>query len=236
MRPVIKGDCPREEDGSERTYTSYVNARGDLISRIGEYCSYCEMELDASLAVEHVLPKVPKGQKAVDEIRALSWDNFLLACPNCNSTKKQKEPEDDAVFWPDKANTFYYLSYREGGIVTFNPKISAESKKRIEATIELVGLDKTPEDGGAESDRRWKNRREAWDIAAMAKHDLATDDTPLLRKWIVKNAVSKGYWSVWMTIFHDDADMRSRLIQAFVGTGADCFDPDHSFCAVEFVR
>ena len=97
----------------------------------------------------------------------------------------------------------------------------------------MVGLDKTPSDGGAESDRRWKNRREAWDIAAMAKRDLETENTPTLRKWIVQNAVSKGYWSVWMTIFQDDPDMRSRLIQAFIGTSIDCFDSEHSFCAVE---
>lgn len=62
----------------------YGLARGDLITNIGQYCSYCEMPLAASLAVEHMLPK------ADFPIVALSWTNFLLACSVCNAYKNAK--------------------------------------------------------------------------------------------------------------------------------------------------
>jgi len=59
----------------------YQQARGSLIADIGQYCSYCELPLTSSLAVEHTLPKYwfPENQ--------LAWSNFLLACPVCNSVK-----------------------------------------------------------------------------------------------------------------------------------------------------
>jgi hypothetical protein len=45
------------------------------------------MRLEASLAVEHVLPKKPEGVTEIIKSRELDWENFLLACTNCNSTK-----------------------------------------------------------------------------------------------------------------------------------------------------
>ncbi|MFL5664975.1 MAG: HNH endonuclease [Ktedonobacteraceae bacterium] len=62
----------------------YKSARYDLITNIGQYCSYCEMPLAASLAVEHKLPK------QWFPFQALNWENFLLACPICNSNKNSK--------------------------------------------------------------------------------------------------------------------------------------------------
>lgn len=68
----------------ERITRTYTQARGDLITNIGQYCSYCEMPLAASLAVEHMLPKKWFWNNSV------SWDNFLLACPICNSIKNDE--------------------------------------------------------------------------------------------------------------------------------------------------
>ncbi|MCW7555679.1 hypothetical protein NX722_24235 [Endozoicomonas gorgoniicola] len=31
-------------------------------------------------------------------------------------------------------------------------------------------------------------------------------------------------WSIWMTVFADDADMLNRLIQALPGAAQNCFD------------
>ena len=76
----------------------------------------------------------------------------------------------------------------------------------------------------AASDRRWNNRREAWDIAVESKQDLETNDTPEMRRQIIRSATARGYWSVWMTVFEDDPDMLERLIESFPGTCADCFD------------
>ena len=58
MRPVERGPHPTNSKGERVVYREYAEARGELIKRLGgEYCSFCEMHLDASLAVEHVQPK-----------------------------------------------------------------------------------------------------------------------------------------------------------------------------------
>lgn len=72
------------EPDEKRVNNVYGLARGDLITNIGQYCSYCEMPLAASLAVEHMLPK------AGFPLVALSWTNFLLACSVCNAYKNAK--------------------------------------------------------------------------------------------------------------------------------------------------
>ncbi|MEP7375997.1 MAG: HNH endonuclease [Chitinophagaceae bacterium] len=81
MRPVARGPRPKDLSGNDVTFTSYGNARGALIERMGQYCSYCNQKLPASLAVEHVQPKDP-----VPALE-LEWTNFLLGCTNCNSAK-----------------------------------------------------------------------------------------------------------------------------------------------------
>jgi len=75
----------------DRIAAAYARARRDLITNIGQYCSYCEMPLGASLAVEHMLPKKWFPRYAVD------WNNFLLACPICNSSKNDNPTLDDGV-------------------------------------------------------------------------------------------------------------------------------------------
>ena len=47
----------------------------------------------------------------------------------------------------------------------------------------------------------------------------------MLRDAVVKLAKASGFFSVWMTVFNDDADMRLRLINSFPGTAeSGCFD------------
>ena len=74
MRPVDKGVAPAR-------YVRYQDANSDLRGRIGDYCSYCERQIETHLAVEHVQPKVRRTT-----LRN-SWSNFLLGCVNCNSSK-----------------------------------------------------------------------------------------------------------------------------------------------------
>jgi 5-methylcytosine-specific restriction endonuclease McrA len=74
VRPIDKGEAPA-------VYDKYEDAKPDLQNRIGRYCSYCERRVPASLAVEHVEAKI-NAQGLI-----LTWENFLLACSNCNSTK-----------------------------------------------------------------------------------------------------------------------------------------------------
>ncbi|MGI8580747.1 MAG: hypothetical protein ACR2KX_01000, partial [Chitinophagaceae bacterium] len=79
MRPVEKGDWP-QQNGDNIVYTEYGQARGELINRIGDYCSYCENQI-TNPHLEHEQPKsVAPGIE-------LNWYNFLLGCVSCNSSK-----------------------------------------------------------------------------------------------------------------------------------------------------
>jgi len=227
MRPVVRGPCPKDEQGQDISYTKYKHARGALIKRLGENCSYCEMHLDASLAVEHIQPKQPPGSDAPIPERELTWSNMLLACTNCNSTKGNKEVNLNDFIWPDRDNTFMMLTYKDGGIVEAFP---GQDQERAQRTIELVGLNviPTPEQQALEaSDRRWNNRREAWEIANASRIRLAQFDNPVMRTQII--ACITGYWSIWMTVFKDDSDMLSRILNKIPGTAVTCFDPMNGY-------
>lgn len=222
MRPVQRGECPQDHNGQEIKFAEYQQARRELIQRMGEYCSYCEMHLDASLAVEHVQPKKPPGATAAMPERELDWGNFLLACTNCNSSKGDTDVVLADYLWPDRDDTFRALRYSEGGVVDSAPGMH---KARADLLIDLVGLRKQPDTAEA-SDRRWMNRREAWDLAVRAKDRLAkcpTEFTDDMREQIVDTAHAKGFWSVWMTVFADDPAMRNRLLHALPGTNSAFF-------------
>jgi hypothetical protein len=221
MRPVLRGACPQDEHGQEVRFSEYTHARRDLIGRLGEYCSYCEMQLDASLAVEHVQPKKPPGAKAALPERELAWGNFLLACTNCNSTKWNTDVVLGDYLWPDRDNTFHSLSYSEGGRID---SATGPQKAQADRLIALVGLQKAPDTVEA-SDRRWLNRREAWDMAVRAKERLARCPGDDMKEQIIETVQAKGFWSIWMTVFKNDADMQARLIAALPGTRTEYFEP-----------
>ncbi len=222
MRPVVRGSWPKDEHGNEIQYKEYANARKKLISRIGECCSYCEMHLDSALAIEHVRPKKPEGVALPIVSRELDWNNFLLACTNCNSTKGNNDVEMGEYFWPDRDNTFRAFHYAEGGVIEPAGFLSDDEKQMAESTISLTGLDKTPNAQNA-SDRRWNNRRECWDMAERAKERLERNDSVDFRDQIAETAFAKGFWSVWMTVFEDDSDMKKRLMDGIPGTAEECF-------------
>lgn len=224
MRPINKGTTPESENGLPITFNDYSYARSYLIERLGEFCSYCEMHLDSSLAVEHVKPKRPKGADKVIQERLLDWDNFLLACTNCNSTKGNEEINLDDYFWPDRDNTFKVLKYSEGGLISPADNLTDFDKNKALQTIKLTGLDVKPTNDPKASDRRWRNRRETWDIAKRSKQNLQRCDLPEMREQITTTATGHAYWSIWMTVFQDDSDMLRRFIDAFPGTDRECFD------------
>jgi uncharacterized protein (TIGR02646 family) len=234
MRPVVRGACPTQADGADIVFSAYPMARGKLIERLGECCSYCEMHLDTSLAVEHVQPKKPPGAATNDQTRELNWDNFLLACTNCNSTKGNEDVVLDDHLWPDRDNTFLALTYKQGGLVEAAP---GQDNDRAKRTITLVGLDKVPSAHDQEneaSDRRWNNRREAWDIALESKQNLAQLDHPVMRAQIVLQI--QGFWSIWMTVFEHDPDMLERILDCIPGTAKHCFDATNGYEAIPRVQ
>lgn len=213
MRPVERGGDP------DPIRTKYGQAKPDLEVRLGAYCSYCERKLSVSLAVEHIQPKDLYPE------RRLEWDNFLLACSNCNSIKGAQDIVLDDYYWPHKDNTARIFCYSAGSLVGVNDQLDDNQQSVVKSTLTLTGLDRRPGHPHLSSnDKRWRERQEVWDIAQDEHAELKGGDTVQKREKIVRNALNSGFWSVWMTVFADDVDMRHRFVLAFPGTCGDCFD------------
>jgi uncharacterized protein (TIGR02646 family) len=220
MRPVERGDIPKDSlTGNDVIFTEYGQAKLPLTKRIGSYCSYCEKPVNNQLAVEHIQPK------SVRLDLELAWDNFLLACVNCNSIKGHDKLSLDDYYWPDRDNTVRAFAYSPTGIVGVNITLTPEQQERVKRTIKLTGLDRTPSHPNySDRDDRWQKRITIWEIAKEALSDLSSNNTQEMRRTIVNSAKGHGYWSIWITVFQDDADMLNRFIVAFPGTCKDCFD------------
>lgn len=217
MRPIDKGVAPR-------VYEKYQDAIEDLESCLGCYCSYCERRFPALLAVEHVSPK------SYDAKRATDWNNFLLGCVNCNSTKGDKRTNDQDFLWPDKDNTLTAFEYRAGGLVEPSPALSPQITQKAAALIDLIGLDRHPGQPAAKQptdrDKRYLQREEKWQLAQLMRSKLAKNNTDDYRDAVVLLAKESGFFSIWIAAFHDDLDMRRRLVEVYVGTSRECFEND----------
>lgn len=223
MRPVRRGASPQPRD-----FADYRDAFAELMSRLGPYCSYCERRIATQLAVEHIQPKgIP--QYAPLQGR---WENFLLACVNCNSTKGDKNVVLADVLLPDRDNTFVAFTYAQDGTVRVDGTLPSIAASQAGATLAMVGLDKRiaqalDANGKLVAIDRVAQRMQAWLLAQTSKDDLDADPHSAgLRRQIVRTAVENGFFTIWMAVFASDADMRGRLIDAYVGTrGSACFDP-----------
>ncbi len=224
MRPVERGDWPVDADGKRTDYSKdYTPARGPLIDRLGEYCSFCEARMQSSLAVEHVLPKRPAGHEEDMPERFGDWDNFLLACVNCNSHKSNKEM---SCLRPDQNNTFFALEYREGGCVFPREGLTGEERELAQNLIDLAGLNhKPPMPDLRKSDRRWLNRFTAWEMAKDYREKLmAADCDEALEESVIRLIRADGHWSIWMTVCKDLRSLCARLVEEFPGTAKRYFD------------
>jgi uncharacterized protein (TIGR02646 family) len=223
MRPIRRGGSPLEKD-----YKEYKDAKADLIGRLGPYCSYCERRIATMLAVEHIQPK---GLPAYADLIG-RWENFLLGCVNCNATKKDKDVQLNEVLLPDRDNTFAAFVYSADGKVAPSPELSDGLQRMAEDTLSLTGLDKKisvvqDENGKQIALDRVSQRMEAWAVAKEARSDILTNsENEAVRLGAVRTALGYGFFSIWMTVFSSDSDMRNRLINAFKGTReSGCFDP-----------
>ena len=218
MRPVIRGEAPR-------TYTAYRQALNDLVDRMGRYCSYCERQLPTSLAVEHVVPK------SLDPELERDWENFLLGCTNCNSVKLAQPTNKRDFLWPDLDNTCLAFTYSKGGYVEVSSSLTETMQHKASKLMALVGLNRHKDEDyprPAGGDQRWMQRDEAWRIAEECKERVDRLDAngygDEARDLTLEVALAKGFFSIWMIVFADDPMMLNRLIKAFTGTAADCFD------------
>lgn len=205
------------------TYSPFNTAKYPLIGCLGNYCSYCENEKEpGDLAVEHIAAK-SKGGAMVD------WDNFLLACNVCNSNKGSQLLKLQDSHWPHVNNTYISLVYDTSGRVHVNPLLTGLSKDKAEKLYEVCKLGRYPRTGEVPSgsDFRWKKRFEACTLAIRDKKlyrqgIFGVDD-------VLSDALSKGFWSVWFTIFKGEDEVRRELINRFPGTDTRCFDPNNHY-------
>lgn len=222
MRPVCRGDAPR-------AYARYQDAIGDLEDRLDNFCSYCERRFLANLAVEHVAPK------SLEKARETDWTNFLLGCVNCNSAKGPTPTNENEFLWPDRDNTLRAIAYSPGGLVQVEPSLQGPLSTKAKNLIQLVGLDRHPGQPigrqPADRDKRYMHREAVWKLAESKRHVLMTNDNEAYRDALKDLAMYSGFFSVWMTVFSTDKDMRRRFISAFKGTALDCFDNEWGYRA-----
>jgi hypothetical protein len=223
MHPVIRGSIPQIR-GKPQVFTLYRQARDPLIARIGDYCSYCEMPCNEGPDVEHVRPK---SGKAGNPQLELVWENFLLGCCYCNSIKGHKAVSLSEYYWPDRDNTFKPFRYDRDRVPQLVPGMTRKDKLRAQRTLMLTGLDREPGHPSlSDRDTRWIKRREAWGKALVARERLARVPSSEMRDQIVDTATSTGFFSVWMTVFEGEIDLRKLFLKAFPGTSGigECFD------------
>jgi len=214
MRPVDKGAAPA-------AYARYQDAGPELQVRLGDYCSYCERQIETNLAVEHIQPK-----SHVPALRT-DWMNFLLGCVNCNSSKGSTPINMIDYLWPDTDNTIRAFEYVRGGIIQPDSALAPNLSAKAQQTIGLLGLNRYPGGPGpapTTADQRWLRRQQAWEKATHYRDKLAGQDTDALREAITDVATGRGEFSIWWTIFSGDTDMRRRLREAFIGTHGGSFD------------
>lgn len=208
MRPVKKND-------TNNNYSKYSDARSDLIDQLGEYCSYCERYIPTSLAVEHVKPK-----DSHEDLEVV-WDNFLLACTNCNSTKSNEDVNLNDYFWPHMDNTLIPFVYDSSGMISINDGLNDGQQKMAENTLNLTGLDKKPKASDKTvSNRLWKQRMQAWNLAKTQLERL--EKFPVDQQSdiidIILPSTNQGFFSVWITVFKDYPEMIEKLIENYTGT------------------
>jgi hypothetical protein len=103
--------------------------------------------------------------------------------------------------------------------------LTSRQKTKATRLIKLVSLDKMPADDPAAPDLRWNDRRESWDKATRYRTKYQNGSSTV--ETIVDLCKGDGHWSIWMTVFEGNKDVRLALISAFSGTvSAKCFNPD----------
>jgi uncharacterized protein (TIGR02646 family) len=217
MRPVTKGNCP-QENGVDVVFAEYGEARQHLIDRVGDFCSYCEIQI-TNPAVEHVQPKNHNAGLALD------WDNFLLACINCNSIKGHDPIVMADYYWADIHNTFLLFDFYPLGAVTLknNPHHSVNIATSLR-TLNLTGIERY---GTSDADRRWIKRAEAWGKAEDALEYYTNNNRPADYILSITNtATSTGFWSVWMKIFENEPPVITALKSSFPNSFINCDTTD----------
>lgn len=221
MRPINKGK-------DQGYFKPWGDAQTALQETIGAYCSYCERWVACAIEVEHVLPKNEyKSHK-------YRWNNFLLACKNCNAGKGHGNIKLADYLWPHCDNTSLAFCYDSDGRVYPSPTLPPSIFQKATRLWELANLnwhEDTSFSGmiaPSDKDHRYIHRKQAWAYANDKRDDLMVFDGAARRASVVQDALQRGMFSIWMSVFSQqsklDREMRILLIQGFRGTAKSCFD------------
>jgi hypothetical protein len=86
----------------------YKQASVPLTSRLGDFCSYCEIPLPGLVEVEHMVPKSQYPTFSCE------WSNFLMSCGPCNNTYKKDKPDRATVLgWLGGVGPYSEQQYRD---------------------------------------------------------------------------------------------------------------------------
>ncbi len=219
MRPVNKDDIPKKEDGSNKEYTSYAQAKDDLRDRLDSFCSYCEMNIDNQPDIEHISPKSKNPDLET------AWENFLLACKPCNIIKSDDNNARDGYVFPDTDNTSFLYEYSING-VKVRDDINNDLKVLATATFDLVKLNRKLDTSGRIDDRA-RARNNSWEKATMALEDFikllpSTQDKESLVRLTANTC--NGFFSMWIQIFQDYPEVKKAILENVTGTALECYD------------
>ncbi|MGG5578109.1 HNH endonuclease [Myroides sp. C15-4] len=196
MRAVNKGLKPRD-------FNSYKEARAYLTTRLGYYCSYCEMGTNNMIEVEHIEPVANGGDK-------LEWDNFLLSCKYCNTNKSNHNQDRRNYFWPDIDNTDLLFEYSLFQPVVVKDSLPQNVKTIANNLIRLTGLDKYPNSVNTptEADTRWVVRTEVMFTAMESYNDfvefLKTNPDQISIDRMIRSICREskiGFPSLWLQVY-----------------------------------
>jgi hypothetical protein len=128
----------------------------------------------------------------------------------------------DDYFWPDRDNTFRAFAYELDQPPKPAEGLPPVDRTRAKSTIELTGLDRLPgHPSFSDRDRRHAKRKEAWGLALLTLRQYREGKTSALVAALT--AASRGFFSIWMAVFCDHAEVRRLLIHEFKAS-ADCFN------------
>lgn len=216
MRPVNRGNIPKQEDGvTDKVYTSYKQAKDDLRNILGSFCSYCEMNIDNQPDIEHVSPK-SKNTELENE-----WDNFLLACKSCNTIKNNNNENRGGYVFPDTHNTSFLYEYSIDG-VSVKDDLPDDIKSLATATFNLVQLDRKLDTSDRLDDRKVA-RNNSWEKAQEAFKDFIelSDNDAMIRQTARS---CNGFFSMWIQIFKDYPKVKKAILENINGTEMRCYD------------
>lgn len=220
MRPINRGAIPKNEDGSDLEFKAYSAVKIPLKDRLGSFCSYCEMNIDNQVDIEHVSPKSKNPDLELD------WSNFLLGCKACNTIKGNSNQDRDGYVFPDQDNTAFLYDYLTSD-VKVDPTLDTNIKPLAQATLDLVQLDRRVDTSNRADDRFYAREQ------ARAKANLALEQyikisssaphvTPDLN--IMTANSCNSFFSMWLQIFKDYPEVKRLILQNVSGTAMKCYD------------